>query len=81
MPAGFMPETSVDQAGFFSGATATAWDNRWEDFRVACVAADLVPVLFHQYDADAPPDPLPAPTLITSFSTQTQLATQRNRTR
>ena len=81
MPAAFMPEITVDQAGFFDQLTATAWDDRWEDFRVGCVAADLLPVLFHQYDTDAPPDPLPAPTLITSFTTQTQLATQRNRMR
>jgi len=73
MPSGVLQAAQVDGAGVIDSAVVTGLNTQWENLRVALVAADYVPYLFHS-DATAP-------TVITGFSAESLLATQRRRLR
>lgn len=75
VPVAEINEGAVDQLGVISGSTLTAFAGHWVDAYDNLVAADIIPHLFHQ-GAGAP-----VPTVITAFTAQTQLATQRRRMR
>lgn len=74
-PPSFLNEGAVDQSGNIVPANVTALQAQWEAVRSGMVADQMEPVLFHQ-GASAP-----APTPITSFTVQAQIATQRRRMR
>lgn len=74
-PPSFLNEGAVDQSGNIVAANVTALQTQWDAVRSGMVAVQLEPMLFHQ-GASAP-----APTPITSFTVQSQIATQRRRMR
>lgn len=73
VPAAVMGESSVDAAGFLGTGVQAAYQTQWDAFKSALDADDQVPALLHS-DATAP-------TEITSFSVESQIATQRRRLR
>lgn len=73
LPAGWVPETNVDQAGNIEPGWVTDIQSQWESFRVDCIGANVALSLLH---ADGSPgDPL------ISFTCQPLVATQRRRLR
>lgn len=75
IPPAEINEGAVDSVGVVSGSTLTAFASHWDTFYDALVSDNCIPHLFHQ-GAGAP-----VPTPITSFTAQSQLATQRRRMR
>lgn len=67
-------ESTVNNAGFLEVSDHGNIQGRITDWYDAMVAGDCVPYLFHS-------DPADAATLITGFSLQSQVATQRRRLR
>lgn len=79
----FMPLIGVDESdisnnGMLVAAELTSQQTRWTAFDAALTTEDLLPVLLHYpYTGQ----PTPAPTPITQFAVQRQVATQRRRMR
>ena len=69
-------EPNVDAGGNVLAAHVTAWNSALEAMRTALVALGLVPTLLHGAGS-----PVTSPMPITSFSTDSKVATQRRRLR
>jgi hypothetical protein len=75
VPVAQINEGAVDSVGVVSGSTLTAAATAWNTAYTNLVADDVIPHLFHQGGG------APVPTVVTAFTVQTQLATQRRRMR
>ena len=76
LPAGYIDEGQVDNLGVINGAVVTSMQSQMNAFRTALAGSGEVgvPVILHSE--------LPStPTVVTSFSVQTRIATQRKRLR
>lgn len=71
-----VPETLVNSSGQLVAPYDTQLTDAFEAFRAQLLAADIEPVLLHGVSS-----PITIPTVITSFTASTRVATQRRRLR
>lgn len=71
-----VPESGLTTGGLLAGDYQPEVNGFWADFFDSIVADGLVPALLH-----GPDSPVDAPVLITSFSVDARVATQRRRLR
>lgn len=75
----YMPgiqDLGTDPGGTLKSGYATSLFTKWNNFRTALLALELVPVVLH-----APGGPISVPTPITGFSVDGRVGTQRRRNR
>jgi hypothetical protein len=70
-------ESAVTAAGVIGGTTVAAWNSAFIQFEIRLLDDDLIPVLLHAEETTLITDPL----VITSFSVDGKVATQRRRLR
>jgi len=78
LPAGYLGELSVDQAGVIDPALVTATSGRWQDFIDQLATDNLPMMLIHSGPVGGP---FPDPTGVDSGFCESMVATQRRRQR